>query len=473
MNRRTFIRRSILATGTLSVIPQCQYEDRKNHNPLSSNSIVEQAHSLPVCIETDVVVCGGGPAGFTAAVAAARMGVRTLLIEQYGFLGGMATAGMVGPLSKFNFNGERIVDGIPGEFIRAMHDMNGAIIDLPSGNVPYDVEAYKITAQRMVQSSGASVLLHTLVAGVKLKEPGKLSHVIVETKSGRFAISARMFIDCTGTGDLIVKTSLPWEMRNRNTSGELQPMTLYFRLGGVDTCRLTLLMANDGVKYANPVLREILQEEVRAGRLRNFGGPWTVHGSTIRPGEVSVNVTRIGGNGADVHDLSKAELVLREEIYTIIDIFRKRHQAFSNCYLIDTASQIGIRETRTIHGLYTMTANDVLEPQNFPDTVARGGHPIDIHLSGDTQQNARFITRPYNIPYRTLVPENSENLLVAGALLSATREAFGTIRVQAQCMALGQAAGTAAALCIINDVSVSELNGVELRKHLKTVGALV
>lgn len=440
-----------------------------------ANSVTEPMRRLPVRASADVVICGGGPAGFIAAVAAARAGVSVLLIEHYGFLGGMATAGMVGPLSKFNLGGERIVDGIPGEFIRALHAAGGAIIDLPSGNVPYDVELYKLVAQRITRHSGAGILLHARVVGAIASEenPGRLTHVIIETKSGREAIAAKQFIDCTGTGDLVVRAALPTEMRNQPGGGELQPMSLYFRLGGVDTDKLNVLMAHDGTKYANAGLREILSNEVKAGRLRNFGGPWAVHGSTIRPGEVSVNGTRITGNAADAAELSYSEIVLREEVADMVEIFRKHHEAFAKCYLIETATQIGIRETRGIRGLYTLTAEDVLTARPFDDAVALGGHPIDIHKADSSAQSVQFLTVPYHIPYRTLVPKGSQNVLVAGGTLSATREAFGTARVQAQCMALGQAAGLAAALCAQSGLPVSKLDGAMLSARLRADGVLV
>jgi hypothetical protein len=249
-------------------------------------------------------------------------------------------------------------------------------------------------------------------------------------------------------------------------------MSLYFRLGGVDTARLKLLMAEDGTKYSNPDLRGILAAAVQAGEVRNFGGPWAVHGSTIRPGEVSVNATRITGNAADAADLSRAELVLREEVAVMIDLFRRHHPAFAGCYLIDTATQVGIRETRCIKGLYTLSAEDVLSGRSFPDAVALGGHPVDMHRS-DSSQTVQFITAPYRIPYRTLVPEGSCNVLVAGGTLSATREAFASVRVQAQCMALGQAAGLAAALCAQSGESVSRLDGAALSARLAADGALV
>ncbi len=439
-----------------------------------ANFITEPSKQIPVTLKVDVVVCGGGPSGFIAAIAAARNGAKTLLLEHYGFLGGMATAGLVGPISKFNFQHTRIVSGIPEEFINKMAGRGGAIVDLPSGNVPYDPEIYKYVSMKMVEEAGVSILFHTQVVDCisDVDQPEKLSHVVIENKSGRQAIDARYFIDCTGTGDVVSRSHLPCQMRN-DRGGELQPMSLYFRLGGVDTKTFNLLMAHDGVKYASLPLKELLTAEVEAGRLSNFGGPWAVHGSTLREGQLSVNATRFSGNAANGNDVSRAEQLLREDVMTIVDAFKAQVPSMKDAYLLDTATQIGIRETRGIIGLYTMTLEDILQPGSFEDTVAYGGHPVDIHRAVDSKQDVSFLQAPYPIPYRALVPQGAANLLVAGGCLSATREAFASIRVQAQCMALGQAAGTASALCVRENVNVSDLNGKWLSEVLKAQGAIV
>ncbi len=441
---------------------------------MKEQTIIEPSRALPVVKEVDVVVCGGGPSGFIAAIAAAINGAKTLLIEHYGFLGGMATAGLVGPISKFNFQEKRIVGGIPEHFINEMAARGGAIVDLPSGNVPYDPEIYKYVALKMVEEAGVEILFHTRVVD-GCSDPDqttKLTHIIVENKSGRQAVAASYFIDCTGTGDLVSKSQLPWIMRNEH-DGELQPMSLYFRLGGVDTTKFNLLMAHDGVKYAHTALKELLAEEVDAGRLSNFGGPWAVHGSTFREGQLSVNATRFRGNAADGDDISRAEQVLRQDIMRMVQVFKEKVPAMKDAYLLDTATQVGIRETRGIIGTYTMTIEDIFNPTGFDDTVAYGGHPVDIHRASGSKQDVSFLKAPYPIPYRALVPLKSTNLLVAGGCLSATREAFASIRVQAQCMALGQAAGTAAALCMNSNISVSKLDGKALRRTLFEQRAVV
>jgi hypothetical protein len=192
----------------------------------------------------------------------------------------------------------------------------------------------------------------------------------------------------------------------------------------------------------------------------------------MRHGEVTINATRTAGNAACAKDLTNAEIQLQKDIPLIISLFREESSIFKDCYLIKTATQAGIRETRAIEGLYQMTMVDILEPKNFPDTVAKGGHPIDIHGTQDSQTFAKFVGG-YNIPYRSIVPKGSKNILVAGSLISADRESYASIRVQAQCMALGQAAGTAAAMCLQENVGVADLNGSKLNTILSQQGAIV
>lgn len=435
----------------------------------------ERERDLPVKAKTDVIICGGGPAGIMAAVAAARSGAKTLLVERYGFLGGMATAGMVGPMSKFRLDGEFLVGGIPWEFVERMRESGGAITTLPSGNVPFDVEIYMGTAREMVREAGVDVLLHALASGTASdkEHPGRITHAILETKEGRFAIEAGVLVDCTGTGDLVARSALPWKMRT-SLSGELQPLSLVFHLGGVDTYRRTLLMARDGTKYRDTVLAGYLAKAKERGEIGNFGGPWALWGSVVRDGYVSVLATRYAGNAVDAVSLTDAELTMREEIPKIVEILRKNAPEFSNCFLARTAVQAGIRETRAIDGLYTMKPEDVLDSKPFPDTVAKGGHPVDIHLpDGSGGQDVKFIDRPYNIPFRSLVPRGSVNVLVAGGCLAADKEAFASIRVQAQCMATGQAAGTAAAICAKDGTPVGEVDGAALRGRLSDAGAVV
>lgn len=436
--------------------------------------VQEPAKQLPIVKSVDVLVCGGGPAGFMAAIAAARNGAKTLLIERYGFLGGMATASFVGPISRFKVNDEFAVRGIPWEFVERMAQKDGAVTDLYSGNVPFDTEVYKLVSMQMVRESGAELLFHAYAVGVLMdtNDPGKCNYVIIESKSGRQAIEAKYIIDCTGDADIVDFAGLPYE-RSNTESGQTQPMTLYFRMGGVKTEEMEeLMMADNGVGHVQD-LHDRMKEAREKGELPLFGGPWIQHGSTLHPGEVSANVTRYPGNAVDVNSLTEAEYTTRENMFDLLPFLKNNMPALRNAHLIASGTQVGIRESRRIKGLYQMTKEDVLESKDFHDTVAKGAHPIDIHSAESNTQQLIWLKQPYNIPYRALIPETSKNILVAGRCISATREAFASIRVQAQCMALGQAAGTAAAMCSSSDQSIDQLDGASLRERLAEQGALV
>lgn len=451
--------------------------DFVNENVENSSSgdglISEPPRATRVVGHYDVVVCGGGPSGFIAAIAAARRGMKTLLVEHHAFLGGMATAALVGPISKFNLDGQRIVRGIPDEFVRRLAEMGGAIADLPSGNVPFDAELYKQLSLVMEREAGVEVWLHTRFCEVVSEADGRITHVIFESKGNRVAVGAQFVIDCTGSADVVARSAYPWRYRD-TVNGELQPLSLMFRLGGVDTGTLqSPMMSDDGTKYFNRTARGILEGEVAAQRLQWFGGPWLVYGSTIRPGEVTVNATRHAANVVEWGQLSKAEQALRADMPVVFSALKAQMPELANSYIIQSATQAGIRETRSIEGEYTVTAEDIHEAREFDDAVAMGAHPMDIHRANSSSQDVQFVKRPYSIPYRSIVPKGAVNLLVAGGALSATREAFASIRVQAQCMALGEAAGVAAALCVSGDIDACKLDGARLRSELLSQGAAV
>ncbi len=438
-------------------------------------SIVEPAKALPIMASVDVLVCGGGPAGFIAAIAAARNGAKTMLIERYGFLGGMATASFVGPISKFKIKGEFAVKGIPWEFVEGMARRDGAKTDLYSGNVPFDPEVYKLVAMQMVRESGVDLLLHAYAVGVipNSSQDGKFNHVIIECKSGRQVIETKYVVDCTGDADLVEFAKLPYE-RSNSESGETQPMTLYFRMGGAYTENMEdLMMEREDKGYTIRRLNELMREAREQGKLPLFGGPWIQHGSTLHHGEVSANVTRYPGNAVDVRSLTEAECTTRENMFDLIPFLKEAMPELKDAHLICSGTQVGIRESRRIDGLFRMTKEEVLHKVDFPDTVAKGAHHIDIHSSKDNSQELFILNEAYHIPYRSLIPKGSRNLLVAGRCISATREAFASIRVQAQCMALGQAAGTAAAMCSTFGQDVDRLDGALLRSRLASQGAVV
>lgn len=433
--------------------------------------IVEITKRVPVVGNYDVVVCGGGPAGFIAAIAAARSGAKTAVIEQYGFLGGMATAGFVTPLSVFTYNNEKVIGGIPWEFIERLEKIGGGIIEKPLGNVAFDPELYKLLCQQMMIEAGVDMYMHSYLSGC-VADDGKISTVIIENKNGSEALEAKVFIDCTGDGDLAAMAGVPMQ------DGEgkpLQPLSTYFILGGVDTNSPMLVDAMHHNKQGQnchclPVREKLLAMKEELG-IPEFGGPWFC--TTLKPGEVTVNMTRTAGNAVDNRDFTAAECRLREDVYKMAKVLKENFEEFKNCYVATIAVHGGIRETRRIKGVHTVTAEEYVNAYHYPDSISRGAHPIDIHVASGAEQNITFLKKAAYVPYRALIAEGFPNLLVAGRCISADKTAFASLRVQASCMGEGQAAGVAAAQCAKADMPVQNADIDKLVNDLRDLGAMI
>ncbi len=425
--------------------------------------------NIPVVGRYDVVVCGGGPAGFIAAIAAARKGASVALVEQYGFLGGMATTSYVAPLSVFTYKGRKVIGGIPWEFIERLEELGGGLIEKPLGNVAFDPELYKLLCQRMVLDAGVKLYLHSYLSGCVCGD-GRISQVIIENKSGSQALEAAVFIDCTGDADLAYMAGVPMQDKSGRP---LQPMSSYFILNGVDTDSPMVREAMHHNKqgencYCLPMRKKMLelQEELD---IPDFGGPW--YCTTLHDGCVAVNVTRVSADACDADQLSAAECSLREDCFRMAGIFRKLFPEFRNCYVASVAVNGGVRETRNIKGMHVISAQEYLNAFHYEDSISRGAHPIDIHASKGASQSVTFLEEPAYVPYRALIAEGFPNLLVAGRCLSADRVAFASLRVQASCMGSGQAAGVAAALASASGVSVQDVDVPALVAELKNMGA--
>lgn len=425
--------------------------------------------NIPVVGRYDVVVCGGGPAGFIAAIAAARKGASVALVEQYGFLGGMATTSYVAPLSVFTYKGRKVIGGIPWEFIERLEELGGGLIEKPLGNVAFDPELYKLLCQRMVLEAGVKLYLHSYLSGCVCGD-GRISQVIIENKSGSQALEAAVFIDCTGDADLAYMAGVPMQDKSGRP---LQPMSSYFILNGVDTDSPMVREAMHHNKqgencYCLPMRKKMLelQEELD---IPDFGGPW--YCTTLHDGCVAVNVTRVSADACDAEQLSAAECSLREDCFRMAGIFRKLFPEFRNCYVASVAVNGGVRETRNIKGMHVISAQEYLNACHYEDSISRGAHPIDIHASKGASQSVTFLEEPAYVPYRALIAEGFPNLLVAGRCLSADRVAFASLRVQASCMGSGQAAGVAAALASASGVVVQDVDVPALVAELKDMGA--
>ncbi len=422
--------------------------------------------------EYDVVVCGGGPAGFIAAIAAAREGAKVALIERYGFLGGMATAGYVAPLSVFAFKGDLVIGGIPWEFIQRLESMGGAFIEWPKANVDFDVELYKLCVQRMVLEAGVDLFMHSSLIGCECIGK-RIDRVVIQNKNGLESLQGKVFIDATGDGDLAWMAGVPMQP---NPDGTLQPSSFCFVLSGVDTESELLrnCMYHDGVRGPSqclPVRERLLQLKAEGMDLPDFGGPW--FNNVLHSGSVAVNITRTAADSCDNRNFTAAECKLREDIFTFVSILKKEFPEFKDCYVASTAPQAGIRESRRILGVHTVTAEEYVSAERYPDSISRGIHPIDIHQSSGSGQVRIDLKQPAYVPYRALIAPDYPNLLVSGRCISTDRQALASLRVQASCMGTGQAAGAAAAQSIKEKKAVQEIDTDKLVETLKSWGAVL
>jgi len=407
----------------------------------------------------DVVVCGGGPAGIAASVAAARTGAEVLLIERYGFLGGMATAGLVNPFMTFFAGSEQIVQGIFQEIIDRLSFLGGW--GGPRQNWAFDPELLKVAADEICLQAGVKLLLHAFVCGAKI-ERSKITSIRILAKPQEREIRAKVYVDATGDADLACLAWVPCE-KGRPGDGLTQPMTLNFRMAGVEIDRMP---PREEINRLYSAARE-------AGRIdcpRND----VLYFFTTRDGEVHFNTTRvIKLDGTSARDLTRAEIIGRRQAKQICEFLRSDVAGFERSYLATTGTQIGVRETRRIVGQYVLTAEDVLSAAKFHDCIARGSYPVDIHDpdGGGTVIKHLPPGESYDIPYRCLVPLNVSNLLVAGRPISATHEAHSSLRVMPIAFAVGQAAGTAAALCARWHCAPRDLDVRSLQRQLIDQGA--
>lgn len=427
--------------------------------------------------EFDVVVVGGGLAGCMAAWAAAENGARPLLLEHYGFLGGMATAGGVSPFMKFATPTEQLVVGRFQRFIDAMVAVGG----MTPGSRAFDQEAMKVILPRLLLSAGVTLRLHSQLVGCDVHE-GRISAVRIFGKEGERAIKASCFVDTSGDGDLAAMAGVPFQV-GRAEDGLTQAMTMIFRIANVD-----LAGAISWARERPPATFMFIEEHpvvsiagyqdlvAEAREREGYAVPqdYVFYCSTPHPREVIVNTTRVlRASGLSTEDLTRAEIEGREQAWAVWSLLKRHAGGFADSYLCQTAPQIGVRDTRRIVGEYVCTGEDIVGARKFPDVVARGCYPIDIHSPTDT--GGVWKTLPpgesYDVPYRALVPMAIDNLLVAGKCLSASHEAQAALRIMATSAATGEAAGLAAALSASEGISPRLLEVARLQALLRRQGA--
>lgn len=418
----------------------------------------------------DVIVLGGGPGGIIAATAAARLGARTALFEQHGFLGGMATAGLVTPISEFNKGGHRIIGGIPWELMERLAALGGAQLDYPIGNVPYDAELFKLAAQRLVLESDVALTLHSRYVRCVAEKEHILSIDLI-APGGLLTATAKVFVDCTSYAEMAFNAGAP--MQALPTPDQAQPASLIFRMGGVDTAALiNTEPREDNTRYYQKNVQECLLKLRHEGvAVPNFGGPWFC--TVLRDGIVNINMTRLASYPFDTEEATRAECELREQVFVFAALLKQYFEPFKNAYVLQTGYEAGYRESRRLAGAHVLTGEELLAGTVFEDTVAHCAHPVDIHHAAGSGQSVQFLNRVGNIPYRSLYACGIDNLLVGGKCISADRTAYASTRVMASVMAIGQAAGTAAALCVETGNTVADLKTSKLMEQLIQSGVIL
>lgn len=456
--------------------------------------VLVPAERIPVVRAVDVLVCGGGPSGVSAAVAAARLGARVLLVERYGFFGGMATAANVAIWhTLWSMDREtQVIGGLPAEYIDRLQRRGAATNFRPDGRGDWvlETEYAKLVFDEVVREAGVESLLHAWVAGVTM-EGGKIDSVVVQTKSGRLAVRAALVVDATGDADVAALAGAT--CRKGDGNGHMQPTSLCFRIGGLDPA----VVPADGRHAAtNEAISKALN------RTMDYNGePYTnffwYAPSCFRRDEIMVSGVRVSGvDCTDAWEFTRAELEGRQQLEWVLRQLRAEVPGFERAYVVDIAAQIGVRETRNIVGEFLLPIDELLGGVRYPDAIAQGTYRLDIHgltqrgilfryLDGRerevmpdgterwgmwTPDGRRRDTPCYQIPYRALLPAGVTNLLVAGRAISVSHEAHGATRVMVNCMQFGQAAGASAALCASSGTAPGALEQAKLRQALESQG---
>ena len=385
--------------------------------------------------EYNLIVIGGGLSGVAAAVCAAREGLNVLLVERMGCLGGAMSNCSVYPFMKhaikYADGTKRILSaGIFAEMCKRHRELGGV------SERGWQPEIFKIMLDRLVEESSVKVMFHTQLIDV-VKEDRKISAVRLLGKHGIFEVNADYFIDASGDGDLMAYAGCEYQL-GRESDGLCQPMKTNFRISGVDI---------EKYKEDKPYLQELFKRFNEEGKISVPRENMLINGN-LGEGVLHFNSTRVVKmNPLDSNDLSLAEMEARRQVLEIYNFLRTNSDAFKNSTLVLIAPEIGVRESRKIKGVHVLTADELKQCVDFEDSIALGNYMIDIH-NPDGVGTYRYRFQPeeyYRIPYRSLVPKEIDNMLVAGRCLSADHEAHSAVRIMPICACLGQAAGTAIA----------------------------
>lgn len=445
----------------------------------------EPPREIPVRAEVDVLVVGGGPSGIMAAKAASKDSrLKVMLIESRGYLGGNLTIGL--PVLAFlGPKGNQIIKGEPQRFIDRLRAKGAASSHKPCklhvSLTIIDGEQVKATAFEMLEEAGVEVQLYTFFSDA-IVEDGVVRGVIVESKAGRQAILAKTVIDCTGDADVAFRSGV--ECHKGDAQGGMQPPTLMFSMRGVAVDDLRNAIVHHPELYDMDIMPKEqfvsgnfitvgLRSRIERAREEGLDLPVnrTILISSLEPDVIWVNMTRVcGTDSTDPLNYTHCEVEAGRQIPVVVEYLRRYVPGFENALIDKVAPFTGIRESRVIVGKYVLTAEDVLSMKKFEDPVCLAGYPVDLHHAKGGDCTLIYSEDAYQIPYRVLVPRTVGGLLVAGRCSSMNHEAMAATRVMSTCMALGEAAGTAARLSVANEVQPADVDYKLLREELLASG---
>jgi glycine/D-amino acid oxidase-like deaminating enzyme len=436
-------------------------------------TILVPLRPVPVLAEADVIVCGGGTAGIAAAYCAARHGARVILLERWPSLGGMATNALVN-IWHTSDRTKQVILGVVQEAVERAGDFMHRYADFPKRPEThwFDPEGMRVVFWRMLQDAGVQVICN-LTAVESLVQDGRVRAVLVDTKSGRRAVCGRIFIDATGDGDVAANAGVPFDV-GRASDGRVQGMTMMFCLGDVDS---------PAARAAPPEVRERVFEQMRqlrdAGQFPQFNEGAAKHYIRAGLNQVPHNMVPAAGNPLDEAELTRLSMQAREDVYQIVDLWRREIPGFAQARVTHMGYGLGVRESRRIRGLKTLDGDQVVQAVKHPDAVGHGFWMIDIHdpkgtgYTTWTDQKRELMPpagKSYHIPLGMCLNATLPNLAVVGRCASATHEACASVRLQSHCMVMGQGVGTCAALALEADVDLAHVEVPKLRAALRQDG---
>ncbi|MEJ6949465.1 FAD-dependent oxidoreductase [Natronospora cellulosivora (SeqCode)] len=427
---------------------------------------------IPIKKKFDLIVCGGGPAGIGAAIAAARQGIKVALIENNGFLGGNITASYVETCNHFLWKHPYQVTGIYKEIEDEYRKEYDRSDDIRTDMDPhrFSSEYLKVFLDKKMEEEGVWLRLHTRVSDV-IVEDNIIKGVISSSKSGFEALMSDVVIDCTGDGDIAARAGVPYE-QGRDNDGLVQPGTVNFRLAGVNSKKVKEILDEKGIQYYYDIYHEKVAEGVIDMGYKRMGFPM---GRLTEGGQITYinfcNAYKLDPTNAD--DITKGEVLARERVMKLFNFMRDYLPGFEKAELASIAPSIGYRDSRRIKGDYRLTEEDIDSQKMFEDNIALYPRVYDILSPTGTWDDHVYVVdldKEYGIPYRSLLPVNIEQLLLAGRCISTDHMAESSVRAISACMATGQAAGTAAGVAIKSNTTARDVDVQDLQEELRKQG---